>query len=452
MATVTAEDIRKVADRIRAAAAVVAPYERREPYEFEIFEPLMKMLPRERVPYDPRPRRPDETAREYHLVWRHHFNLWLLQEINDYFMVKGGRLLSPSSDIDDDDDVRAHEALYDQERLLRGMDIVEREFLLRPAVYEEPEMPPELLERLRERLREAREERLSKESSEDIDISRSGNGGPAAEQQDMDGSVLHPSIERSPERPQSRNGVEASSPPRHNLEPSPKRKRGSLPVDDNALGVPSKKQRTDKHPQLSTALNTAGYKRKRDRDEPLDKLSSAGEPGQPSDKKRRLNTERRIQPSRQRKRGSREYEEELPVCQPGHEVPETKRRRVSKPEVTDAEQSAQGTSTAVGSGHILATAPSPRITRARRRQLSGEDAQLLQLDQRGKPDVQEPKHVAQEPARELLATSQNGRRLKKVANVDVKNSRTKTTTKTITKTRSRSASSKTGGKGRLSST
>ncbi|PNP54864.1 hypothetical protein THARTR1_04553 [Trichoderma harzianum] len=50
MAAVTAEDIRTVAERVRAADQVVAPYHRREPYEFEVFEPLMKMLPEERVP------------------------------------------------------------------------------------------------------------------------------------------------------------------------------------------------------------------------------------------------------------------------------------------------------------------------------------------------------------------------------------------------------------------
>lgn len=151
---------------------------------------------------------------------------------------------------------------------------------------------------------------------------------------------------------------------------------------------------------------------------------------------------------------------------------------MSKAEVTDAEQSVQDASTAAGSRRTLATAPSLRITRARRRQLSGEGAQLLQLDQRGKPDVQEPKHAAQEPAREPPATSRNGRRPKKAASMDVKNSRktenyqyhqgqyeglstmasttvnttTETTTKTIVRTRFRSASSKTRGKGRLSST
>ncbi|KAM0248811.1 hypothetical protein ACHAQJ_009322 [Trichoderma viride] len=492
MATVTAEDIRTVAERVRAAEEIVAPYQRREPYDFEVLEPLMKMLPKERVPYDPRPQRSDETDREYHLVWRHHFNIWLLQKINDYFKVKGGRLLSPSSDIDDDDDERAHEALRNQEKVIRGMNIVDWDYFNIPMEYDKPEdfeIPPEFWEG---QLSEPRGKELPNISSEDIDASRSGNGGmassssspqgpgrysrnlwrstkdgagPAAEQQEMDGSVLYPSIEQSTERPQRGNEMEASRPSStQNAEPTQirKRKRRSLPFEDNALEIPSKKQRTDKHPQLSTTLDTAGFKRKRDGEEPLDKPSSTGEPGQPSDKKRRLDAEWKIQPSQKRKRGSQENDEE---------VPETKRRRVSKAEVTDAEQSAQDAPTAAGSGRTLATAPSLRITRARRRRLSGEDAQLLQLDQRGKPDVQEPKHAAQEPARELSVTSQNGRQPKKAAGMDVKNSRkTKTTnttkasmkastmasttvntTKTIARTRFRSASSKTRGKGQLSS-
>ncbi|TFB07404.1 hypothetical protein CCMA1212_000361 [Trichoderma ghanense] len=493
MATVTAEDIRAVAERVRAAAEIVAPYDRREPYDFEIFEPLMKMLPKERVPYDPPPQRPDETDREYYLVWRNHFNMWLLQEIDDYFKVKGGRLPSPSSDIDDDDEVRAQEALYDQERVLRGMDIVEREFFDKPVTYENQdfEIPPEFWER---QLRETRGKELPNLLSEDVGVSRGGNDetvpsssgdrpqgtgrsstniwrstedgvGPAAEQQDMDGPVIRPSIEQSHERPASGNGTEPSilSLPQ-NSEPIQTRKRRRLPAEDHAVEIPSKKRRTDKHPQLSASSNTAGHKRKRDGEESLYKRSSTGESGEPRDKKRRLDAQWKPQPSQKRKRGFQEYDEELRRSQLGYEVPESKRRRVSTAGATNAEQNAQDAPTAAGSGSILAAASSLRITRARRRQLSGEDAQLLQLDQRGKPGVQEPKHSVQHPARKLSATSQNGRRPKTSASIDVKDSRrikvikgsmrastiasTKDsiTTKTTVKTRSRR------GRGRLRST
>ncbi|KAL7917097.1 hypothetical protein ACQKWADRAFT_307607 [Trichoderma austrokoningii] len=521
MALATAADIRRVAERVRADAEVVPPYERREPYDFEIFEPLMKMLPKERVPFDPPPRRSDETEREYYTVCRNHYNLWLLQYINDYFKVKDGRLPSPSSDIDDDDDVRAESALYHQRRLLRGMDIVEWDFFRKPAVYEsEYTVRREFWDKL---LRAGKEEKMElwdklteetnafqsgkrdltyilptpqspRRSSRNIWRSIEDSAGSAAEQQEMDGSVLIPSIERSPERSLSENPVISSSAeqsherprsgnemeaPRASLpqkaEPIEIRKRRRLPAEDSALELPSKKQRTDKHPQLSTALNTAGYKRKRDVDEPLDKPSSTGERGQPSDKKRRLDEEWKTRTSQKRKRGSQQNDEELRVSQPGSEVSETKRRRVSKAEVTKAEQSIQDASTTAGSRRTLATTPSPRITRARRQQLSGDDAQLLQLDQRGKPDVQKPKHTAQEPARKLPATNRNSRQPKKTTSKDVRNSRktknshhhkdqhegipptmasttVNTTTKTIARTRSRSASSNIRSKGRLSST
>ncbi|KAL7918374.1 hypothetical protein ACQKWADRAFT_304287 [Trichoderma austrokoningii] len=520
MALVTAEDIRRVAQRVRAEAEVLPPYERREPYDFEIFEPLMKMLPKERVPFDPPPRRSDETEREYHTVCRNHSNLWLLQYINDYFKVKDGRLPSPSSDIDDDDDVRAQGALYNQERLLRGMDIVEWKFFRKPAVYNDgyivhlefwkklamagKEEKMKLRDKLIEEtiaFRSGKRDltyispapQSSRRSSRNIWRSIEDSAGSAAEQQEMDGSVLYPSIERSPERSQSGNPAISSSTeqsyerPRsgnemeasraslpQNAEPTEIRKRRRLPAEDSAHELPFKKQRTDKHPQLSRALSTAGYKRKRDRRNPLDEQSSPSEQGQPSEKKRRLDEEWKTQTSQKRKRGSQQNDEELRVSQLGYEVAETKRRRVSKAEVTKAEQSVQDASTAAGPRRILATAPSLRITRARRQQLSGDDAQLLQLDQRGKPDVQKPKHATPEPARKLPATNPNSRRSKKTASMDVKNSlKTKnyhhhqdqhevpptmasatvnTTTKTIPKTRFRSASSKSRSKSRLSST
>ncbi|OTA07165.1 hypothetical protein A9Z42_0080370 [Trichoderma parareesei] len=510
MATVTAEDMRTVEQRVRAAAEIVAPYDRREPYDFEVFEPLMKMVPKERVPYDPPVRRPDETDREYYLVWRSHFNLWLLQKIDDYFKAKGGRLPSPSSDIDDDDEVRAQEALYNQERVLRGMDIVEWEFFRKPVTYENQafEIPPEFWER---QLRETRGKELPNKASEDADFSRSGDGEmapsssrggtqrprrhssnirrsignsqePAAEQLEMDGSAIRPSIEQPHERPQSGKDVEFSRiSSSENPEPTRKRKRTSLPVEDSTLETSSKRQRTDKRPQLSTCPNTAGHKRKRDGEEPLDELSSTGISRQPSDKKRRLDAQRKIQPPQKRKRGSQANGEESQGSRLGYEVPGSKRRRRNTAEVTNIEQSAQHAFTTVGSGRILARASPLRITRARRRQLSGKDAQLLQLDQRGKPDVQEPKHSAPDPAQDRPSTSQNSRRLKTPASIDVNNSRrtkatrgsrrastkvstkdstttettkvtTKATTSTMAKTISRSASRKTRGKVRPLST
>ncbi|KAL7917016.1 hypothetical protein ACQKWADRAFT_307840 [Trichoderma austrokoningii] len=472
MALVTAEDIRRVAERVRAEAKIVPPYERRKPYDSEIFEPLMTLLPEERVPFDPPPRRSDETEREYYIVWRNHYNLWLLQDINDYFKVKDGRLPSPSSDIDDDDDVRAQDALYNQNCLLGGMKIVDDDFFRRPAVYEDGYIAHG--DFWKKWVTVGKEETFISPTPQSLgqymtNIGRSieDDAGLAAEQQEMDGTVLYSSIERSSQRLQSRNEMEASKPSSpQNIEPTLIRKRRRLSAEDNAPGIPFKKQRTDKHPQLSTALNTAGYKRKRNREKPLDKPSSTGELGQPSDKKRRLNEEWKTQTPQKRKRGSQQKGEELRVSQLGYEVPETKRRRLSKAEVTNAEQSVQDAFTAVGSRRTLATAPSLRITRARRQQLSGEDAQLLQLDQRGKPDVQEPKHAAQEPARELRAINRNSRRPKKTASMDVKNyhqgqhevpptkasTTVNTTTKTIARTRFRSAPSKTRSKGRLSST
>lgn len=516
-----AEDIRRIAERVRAEAEIVPPYERTTPYDFEIFEPLMKMLPKERIPFDPPPRLSDETENEYHIVWTNHSILWTLQYINQYFKVKNGRLPSPSSDIDDDDDVRAQSALYNQERLLGLMKIVDDGFWDRPTVYDNGyiihrefyekmakangiEEKIELRDKLIEETiafengkrgltyispspqNHGRPARNTWESIED-------GAGSAAEQQGVDDSVLYPSIERSPERPQNGNSAISSSieqsheRPRsgnemeastasilQNAEPTEVRKRRRLPDEDSALELPLKKQRTDKHPQLSTGLNTAGYKRKRDGEGPLNKLSSTGEPGQPSDKKRRLDGEWKKQVSRKRTRGSQQNDEELRVSQLENEVPGTKRRRVSKAEVTNAEQSVQDASTAAG----LATAPSLRITRTRRQQLSGEDAQLVQLDQRGKPEVQGPKHAAQEPAREpareLPAANRSSRRLKKTASMDVKKSRktknyyyhqgqhdvpptmasttVNTTPKTIARTKFRRASSKVGSKGRLSST
>ncbi|PTB77499.1 hypothetical protein M440DRAFT_1438024 [Trichoderma longibrachiatum ATCC 18648] len=439
----------------------------------------MKMVPQERVPYDPPPQRPGETDREYYLVWRNHFNLWLLQTIDDYFKAKGGRLPAPSSDIDDDD---------------------EREFFDRPVTYENQvfEIPPEFWER---QLRETRDKGLPSKSSGKVEVSRSENGeviqssssgslqrperdssnirrniehseGPAAEQQEMFLSEIRPSVEQTPGRPQTENDMESSTPiSSSNIEPTQTRKRRRLPAEESALGSSSKKQKTDKHPQLSTASNAAGCKRKRNAEEPLDEPSLISTPEQPTDKKRRLNTQRKIQSSRKRKRSSQEDDKGLQVSRVASEVPGSKRRRVSKTEVTD------DASTAAGSRRILATASSLRITRARRRQLSGEDAQLLQLDQSGKPDVQEPKHAVHQPARELPATSRNGRRPKEAASMDHKNSRNpattnytkggvkasiiaatkdttsnKTSTKNNARTRSRNASGKSRGKGRLSST
>ncbi|KAL7916970.1 hypothetical protein ACQKWADRAFT_307976 [Trichoderma austrokoningii] len=479
MALVTAEDIRRVAERVRAEAEFVPPYERREPYDFEIFEPLMKMLPKERVPFDPPLRRSDETDGEHYARWRHHYNLWLLQSVNDYFIVKDGRLPSPSSDIDDDDDVRAQDALYNQDRLLEGMRIVDEDFFRRPAEYDNGYTFSRKLWKkrtmARDNLLEETTPQIPEQYSTNIRESIEDGVGSAAEQQLMDGSVIYPSIERSLERPQSRNETEASRPsaPR-NTEPTLIRKRGRLSTEDNALETPSKKQKTEEHPRLSTALNTAGYKRKRDGEETLAKSTSTGESGQPSDKKRRLDEEWKTRTSQKRKRGSQQNDEELRVSQLGYEVPETKRRRVSKTEVTKAVQSVQDTSTTAGPRLTLATVPSLRITRARRRQLSGDDAQLLQLDQRGKLDVQEPKHAAQEPTRELPATTRKGRRPKKTASMDVKNSRktknshyhqgqhevpptmasmaVNTATKAIPRMRLRSASSNIRSKGRLSST
>ncbi|PNP54863.1 hypothetical protein THARTR1_04552 [Trichoderma harzianum] len=309
--------------------------------------------------------------------------------------------------------------------------------------------------------------------SRNISSSTEYDAGSAAEQQEMDGSIL-PSIEQSPKRPQSGNGTKTSRfSSLQNAEPAQKRKRRSLPVEDDALERPSKKQMTDKQSPLSTALSTAGCKRKRDEEELLDELSSTGKSSQPRDKKRRLDAGWKTQSSQKRKRISQGNDEELEVPQLGYEEPETKRRRVSNTKVIDAEQSAQHVSSAAGSERTLATAPSLRMTRARWRQLSCEDAQLLQLDQRGKPDVQEPKHAAQKLVRELPAASRNGRRPKKAASTDAKNSRktktanatkagieasttanttTTTMTKTITRTRSRNTSSKIRGKDRLSST
>ncbi|KAL7820731.1 hypothetical protein V8C26DRAFT_393173 [Trichoderma gracile] len=501
MASVTPEDIQRVAERVRAAAEIVAPYDRREPYDFDIFEPLMKLVPKERVPYDPPPQRPDETDREYYLVWRNHFNLWLLQKIDDYFKAKGGRLPSPSSDIDDDEDGRAQEALYNQERVLCGMNIVDRRFFNRPVTYENQdfEIPPEFWEN---QLRETRGKELPNKPSEDADFFRSGNGemapsssggglqrpsghsssirrsiendeDPAAEHLEMDGSVIRPSIEQSSDKPQSGKDLESSRPSfSQDAKPTKKRKRTSLPVEDDAVDTSSKKQRTDKRPQLSTSSNTAGLKRKRAGEEHSDKLSSTGISGQPSDKKRRLDAHWKTQSSQKRKRGPQDNDEELQGSRLGYEVPESKRRRVRMAEVSDVEQSAQDASLTAGSRRILATASSLRITRARRQQLSGADAQLLQLNQRGKPDVQNPADTARELARNRPSTSPNSRRLKTSASIDVKNSRstkatrgsrrtstkvstkdnntttetTNFTTKTMAKTRSRSASRKTRGR------
>lgn len=458
----------------------------------------MKMLPEERVPFHPPPQRSDETDRQYHVVWRNHYNAWLLQSINDYFKTKGGRLLSPSSDIDDDDDVRASQALREQERLLVGMNIVDWEYFRKPIMPDPNDLPLELWEIL---VYGTSRKDLPNLSSEGIGASRGGNGdtapsssilqrarqysryiwgstesgaGSAAEQQEMDGSVLYPSIEQSPERPQSGNEMKTSRlSSLQNAEPAQARKRRSLPVEDDALERPSKRQMTDKQSPLSTALNTAGRKRKRDEEELLDELSSTGKPTQPSDKKRRLDAGWKAQSSQKRKRSSQGDDEELQVPQLEDERPETKRRRVSKPEVVDAKRSAQDVSSAASSERTLAAAPSLRVTRARRQQLSCEDSELLQLDQRGKPEVQEPKHAARKLVRELPAASRNGRRPKKAASTDVKDSRktktanatkagvkasttakttTKTTAKTITRTRSRNTSSKIRGKDRLSST
>ncbi|ROW13788.1 hypothetical protein VPNG_03643 [Cytospora leucostoma] len=357
----------------------------------------MADLPNQRVPDYCPPKRTDETDDDYFVRWKAHRDAWRQQFLDDYYRSKETRLPSPNSEDDPDEDeiLDMVRSIEQDIRIENGQpepgDLPNRVYSP-PVVY-----PP------------------GKSLSEISDY-EPGPNSPIPR--------IRPEDEEYIDWPGFREYLPGTQPESQHSQhsPPPVRKRSSPPAEDGSLKQPAKRRKTDSTPQIPPAgPSTSGYKRKRVQDESPDEPQMAHKQVQAGPKKRKTDTYNRpslasATSGSKRKREARHdeaHDQEVQASQPVG----AKRRRVDATITDDAAGRRDRKRTTRTARQNAAVSSSPRITRARRRQLSGKDAQLFQLGQCGQVDLQGQAHEIQEQAAEAATT------------------KTRNTTKPVAKTR-----------------
>lgn len=348
----------------------------------------MADLPIQRVSDRCSPQRPDETYHDYFVRWKVHRDAWRQQFLDDYYRPKETRLPSPDSDGD-----------IDEDETLQTVRFIERCIRLENG-RPEPSDLPNPVERPQVVYPPGK-------SLSEIDEYEPGPSSPILrcrpedDEYDTEPSFQSPILDL-------------------NLQSVSMHKRSSLPDEDGGLEQPlAKRRRTDTNlVTLPAGPGTSVHKRKRVQDGNLDEPQVAREQARAGPKKRKTDTHSRpslagVTSCSKRKRvsGPDEAQEyEVQASQPGRRVLGAKRRRVDEETITnDAAGRRDRNHTRTARDKAIVTS-SPRVTRARRRQLSGEDAQLFQLGQRGQLDLQEQACETQGQATEAAAGRPRRRR------------------------------------------
>ncbi|KAF3768451.1 hypothetical protein M406DRAFT_71458 [Cryphonectria parasitica EP155] len=392
------------------------------------------------------PKRPDETEDEYDERWKNSRDEWRRNFVNDYYARKEARIPSPQSESDLDDEDMAHEVKLVEQDILVDAGLATINDLMNPAVY--PQIPFEI---------------LGKSLSEVDPRERLWSSGPFAPYDRSPSPVLansQPAEEdAAPDQPppppaHNRGGILEHKRKRGSEEEGDgDDKAPPLAISEEQPGPQKRKRRrittgkeTAPQPPAAETGGTRGYKRKRGSEEgddhaappPPPATAPAGQPG--PQKRRRMMMGKEIQPQPQPQpqppagtaSGSKRKRRPDTACeapQPVPDGPEAKKRKVVAREeeeeeerttAADAASSKRDRSTLTRQQSsrarpaaprespqrrvqppppLLPTAPAARITRARRRQLSGADAQLLQLGQHGRAETQV--QTMARPGREL---------------------------------------------------
>ncbi|ROW02526.1 hypothetical protein VMCG_06030 [Cytospora schulzeri] len=381
----------------------------------------MADLPNQRVPTSCSAQRPGETDDDYFLRWKAHRDAWRQQFLDDYYRPKETRLPSPDSEED-----------LDEEETLQAVRFVERCIRLENGQPEPGDLP--------NRVQPPPVVYPPGKSLSEIDEYEPGPFSPIPSRRPEDEEfdrVWQTMRDLNPETNQMR-------------------KRSSSPAEDGAIEPPAKRRRTDTKPEIRQAgPSTSGHKRKRVQDANLDEPQVAEEQVQTSPKKRRTNTHSRRAPTSttsisKRKRQfdaneAHEHEVQAPSRQ-GWEVSGAKRRRVDETIPNDAAGRREHSRTTRNAREKTAATSSPRLTRARRRQLSGQDAQLFQLGQRGQIDPQGQDHEKQaqnaesatdESRRRRSAATKTGPKLSNTTNLNAKVRANNTNANTNTKAKAK---------------
>ncbi|KAF3768259.1 hypothetical protein M406DRAFT_75484 [Cryphonectria parasitica EP155] len=298
--------------------------------------------------------RSDESEDEYFQRWKDARDTWRQQYVDAYYKAKaaGLRQLASISDGQSPNDIAHVIMLIEQ-------DIKIDAGLARPEDFERPRTPP-------------------------LSISVPGR------------SLSEVSVPPEPFESWAATPPPLPSPPIDatadptcaQRDPVPKRKRDE---DDE---TPAKKRR-----MTQTRPSTTRGQRKRGREEEEEEVTRATRA-----RKRTRRTDMRAQPvasppparatsghkRRRRPDDDDAHDHETQASQkPGRQGPGPKRRRIVEKTSSDGRGHGTGQAAAVAAAAIMSSSSSSRVTRARRRQLSGTDTQLLQLGQHGQVDVQE---------------------------------------------------------------
>lgn len=305
----------------------------------------MAEVPTQRITGPCSPQRPDETFDDYFDRCKAHRDAWRQQILDDYYKPKDARLPSPNSEEGFNEDEMAQRiALIESEiRIENGL--AEPRDLPNPVVWPAVVYPP---------------------------------GKSVSECSEYEPGLYSPIPRGRPEDLEYESQMNWNPIP----ESTSTRKRSKSPAGDDGLEPPAKRCRLDTTSGIPLAESGAsGQKRKRVQ---FDEPQAAREQEQASPKKRKTDRLRRpssssATSSSKRKRAFNPDEacdSEVQPSPSGRRVSEAKRRKVGEE---------NGTRNASVGGECNHT---PRLTRARRRQLSGKDAQLFQLGEGGQLDLQ----------------------------------------------------------------
>ncbi|KUI67676.1 hypothetical protein VM1G_03598 [Cytospora mali] len=358
---------------------------------------------KQRVPDHCSPKLPDETGDDYFIRWKAHRDAWRQQFLDDYYRQKETRLPSPNSEEDPDEDEMAETVSFIERCIRIENGQPEPRDLSKPVEWPQVEYPPG-------------------KSLSEIDEYEPGPFSPIPR--------CRPEDDEYDFGPRSCSTI----PDPHPESTLVRKRSSSSPAEDGALEPPTKRRRrADKIPEISPAEpSTSGHKRKRLQDS-IPELQGTFEQAQAVFKKRKTDTHNRpslagMMSGSKRKRESgpdEAHDDEVQASQPKRGVLGPKRRRVSEEITTNDAAGGKGCNSTMRTARKKAAVPSsPRVTRARRRQLSGIDAQLFQLGQRGQADLQGQAHERQGQATEAANDKMRPRRSSATTKIKSKGSNT----------------------------
>lgn len=289
----------------------------------------MAGLPNQRIAERCPPQEPDETHDNYFVRWKAHRDAWRQQFLGDFYRSKETRLPSPRSEEGLDEEEIAQAAFLIEQDIRIENGLAEPGDLPNPVVWPSVEYPPG-------------------KSLSEIGEYEPGPYSPVPRGRPED-NEFDPQLDSSP-IPESISMLKRSKSPAENGALKPSAKGWSR---DTTSGVPL------------AGASTLSRKRKRAQ---FDEPQVTREQAQADPKRRKTDTHSwpllaSVTSSSKRDRGS-------------DEVSGAKRRKFDKDTVTN--------NVVIGRDFSRTS----RVTRAQRRQLSGKDAQLFQLGERGQLNLQ----------------------------------------------------------------